>query len=240
MIKMKHLLATTMVLSSLTIMMGCQATTPSETINKNEVNLNDITYEDANKEEEVVVDYSKETNPIVTMNIKDYGTVKIELYPEVAPNTVNNFIELVENGFYDGLTFHRVINDFVIQGGDPLGNGMGGADYSIEGEFINNGHENYLSHEEGVISMARSYDVNSASSQFFIVTGSSTYLDGEYAGFGKVIEGMDIVNSVESVNVDESDKPLEDVVIESMKVDLKGIEYESPEKIIDKYVNNEE
>jgi len=227
--KLKNVLVTTMILSSLILMMGCQSRETVDKTNQNEVNLNEITFESSQTEEKV--NDSKESNPVVTMNVKDYGTVKIELYPEVAPNTVNNFIELVESGFYNGLTFHRVVNDFVIQGGDPLGNGMGGADYTIEGEFINNGHENYLSHEEGVISMARSSDANSASSQFFIVTGHSSFLDGQYAGFGKVVEGMDIIKSIEVVSVDESDKPLENVVIESMTVDTKGVDYDTSEKI---------
>ena len=235
--KFKNVLATTMILSSLTLMIGCQSRETVDTTQQNEVNLNEITFESSQVEEKV--DYSKETNPVVTMNVKDYGTVKIELYPDVAPNTVNNFIELVESGFYDGLTFHRVVNDFVIQGGDPLGNGTGDAGYNIEGEFIYNGYDNDLSHEEGVISMARSSDLNSASSQFFIMTETATHLDGGYAGFGKVIEGIDIVHEIEAVSVDENDAPLEPVVIESMTVDLKGIEYKTAEKIYNEYIQED-
>src|SRR5699024_10214642 len=131
--------------------------------------------------------------PVVTMVMEDGGEVDIELYPDIAPNTVNNFISLIEDGFYDGLIFHRVIHDFMIQGGDPDGDGSGGPRYSIEGEFTSNGHENNLKHEPGVLSMARTQDPNSAASQFFIVTGDGSHLDGDYAAFGKVIDGMDIV-----------------------------------------------
>lgn len=237
MMKIIKFLAGAIILYYLTSIMISQTKEAVTTAQQNEINLNEIKFEIPQIEEKV--NYSKENNPIVTMNIKDYGTVKMELYPEVAPNTVNNFIELVKSGFYNGLTFHRVVNDFVIQGGDPLGNGMGDAGYSIEGEFIINGHENYLSHEDGVISMARSSDVNSASSQFFIVTGNSTFLDGQYAGFGKVIEGMEFVKAIENVDVDDTDKPLTDVVIENMTVDTKGIDYVETEKIYPELFNDE-
>ena len=171
-------------------------------------------------------------NPIATIKIKDYGTVVAELYPDQAPNTVNNFIELSEKGFYDNLTFHRVINDFVIQGGDPDGIGTGGPGYSIKGEFASNGFEgNNLSHTDGILSMARSMDNDSAGSQFFIVTGDATYLDGEYAGFGKVTEGMDIVERLEKVETDESDKPTQDIIIESIEIDNNGYKASKVEKI---------
>lgn len=174
---------------------------------------------------------NKEDLPIATITIKDYGVVKAELYPNIAPNTVNNFIELSNSGFYDGLTFHRIIKDFMIQGGDPEGNGMGGPGYSIKGEFTNNDFVNNLSHKKGVLSMARTQDPNSAGSQFFIVTKDSLFLDNDYASFGQVISGMDIVSKIENVKTGDNDRPVKDVVIESIKVDTKGINYNSPEKI---------
>lgn len=170
-------------------------------------------------------------HPIVTMNVEGEGKVLIELYPDVAPNTVNNFISLVEDGFYDGLIFHRVIPGFMIQGGDPEGTGMGGPGYSIKGEFNSNDFANNLEHERGVISMARSQAPDSAGSQFFIMTDDSPHLDGDYAAFGKVIEGMDVVDKIVSVERDNADKPLEDQVIESMKIDLNGYEAVEPEVI---------
>ena len=136
------------------------------------------------------------SNPVVTFEMEDGGVIKAELYPEIAPNTVNNFISLVKKGFYDGLIFHRVISGFMIQGGDPKGIGIGGPGYSIKGEFTGNGFKNTLSHEKGVLSMARAGDPNSAGSQFFIVHEDSTFLDGQYAGFGSVTEGMDVVNKI--------------------------------------------
>lgn len=172
------------------------------------------------------------SNPTATIKIKDYGKIVAELYPEQAPNTVNNFIELAESGFYNNLTFHRVINDFVIQGGDPKGNGTGGPGYSIKGEFSDNGFDkNTISHTEGVLSMARSVDNDSAGSQFFIVSGDATYLDGQYAGFGKVVEGMDIVDEIETIETDENDKPLDDVVIESITIESNGYKANKATKI---------
>lgn len=171
-------------------------------------------------------------NPIAEIKIKDYGTITAELYPNYAPNTVNNFIELSKKGFYDNLIFHRVIKDFVIQGGDPNGTGTGGPGYSIKGEFSNNGYtKNSLSHTEGVLSMARSLDNDSAGSQFFIVSGEATYLDGEYAGFGKVIEGMDIVNKIENVTTDSNDKPERDIIIESISIKDNGYKFDDVEKV---------
>lgn len=174
---------------------------------------------------------SQENLPTATISIKDFGDVEVELYPNIAPNTVNNFISLANNGFYDGTTFHRVIKDFMIQGGDPDGNGTGGPGYSIKGEFTNNGFQNDLAHTEGVISMARSYMPDSAGSQFFIMTSTSPHLDGEYAAFGKVTDGMDVVREIENTETDSSDMPVNTVTIESVKVDTKGITYDSPEKI---------
>ena len=170
--------------------------------------------------------------PMATLKIKDYGTVTLELYPEMAPNTVNNFIALANSGFYDGLTFHRIISDFMIQGGDPNGTGTGGPGYSIAGEFAINGFEqNTLSHEVGVISMARTSAPNSAGSQFFIVSGEATYLDGQYAAFGKVTSGLDIIDKVQNVPTGPYDKPNTPVVIESLRVNTQGITYPQPTKI---------
>lgn len=170
-------------------------------------------------------------NPIVTMYLEKKGAVKIELYPEVAPNTVNNFLHLAGSGYYDGLIFHRVIRGFMVQGGDPDGTGMGGPGYSIKGEFSGNGFSNDLKHEKGVISMARSANPNSAGSQFFIMSGSSPHLDGQYAAFGRVIEGMEFVDMIEETKTNFADRPLEDQRIEKMTVETFGEEYPQPEKL---------
>lgn len=170
-----------------------------------------------------------EENPIVTMTMEDDEEITIELYPDVAPNTVANFISLIEDKFYDGLTFHRVIPDFMIQGGDPDGNGSGGPDYAIKGEFSSNGFDNDLKHDRGVLSMARSQDPDSAGSQFFIMTADSSDLDGDYAAFGKVSDGMDAVDDIVSVERNDADKPLEDQKIKQVKVDTKGYDYPEPE-----------
>ncbi|HCW54517.1 MAG TPA: peptidylprolyl isomerase [Clostridium sp.] len=169
--------------------------------------------------------------PIATIEVEDFGTIEAELYPEIAPNTVNNFISLANKGFYDNLTFHRVIKDFMIQGGDPNGNGMGGPGYAIEGEFTSNGFANSLKHTEGVLSMARTSNPNSAGSQFFIMTGVAPNLDGEYAAFGKVISGMDVVEKISEVKTDSHDKPEKNVVIKSIKVDTKGVDYPQPNTV---------
>lgn len=170
-------------------------------------------------------------NPIVTFEMENGDVFKAELYPEIAPNTVNNFISLVKQGFYDGLIFHRVIKGFMIQGGDPEGTGMGGPGYSIRGEFNSNGFKNDLAHEEGVLSMARTMMPNSAGSQFFIMHKNSPHLDGEYAGFGKVIEGMDVVNKIAESKTDRSDKPIEEQKIKKVTVDTFGEDYPEPEKM---------
>lgn len=176
------------------------------------------------------VDYASKVkeNPIVTITTNNDEKIVIELEPAVAPNTVANFISLVKEGFYDGLIFHRVIPDFMIQGGDPLGNGTGGPDYSIDGEFSSNGIDNSLKHERGVISMARSQDPNSAGSQFFIMVKEATHLDGEYAAFGKVIEGMETVDAIVAAERDGGDKPLEDQQMKKVEVDTKGFDYPAP------------
>ena len=170
-------------------------------------------------------------NPIVTITMENGDVMKAELYPEIAPNTVNNFISLVKKGFYDGLIFHRVISGFMIQGGCPDGTGMGGPGYSIKGEFRQNGFSNDLAHTEGVLSMARAMHPDSAGSQFFIMHKTSPHLDGAYAAFGKIIEGMDVVNRIASEDTDYRDRPLDDQRIASMTVDTQGQEYPEPEKI---------
>lgn len=170
-------------------------------------------------------------NPIVTFTMADGGVIRAELYPEIAPVSVNNFISLIQKNFYDGLIFHRVIKGFMIQGGDPNGTGTGGPGYSIPGEFAINGFENNLKHTEGVLSMARSMHPDSAGSQFFIMHKTSPHLDGQYAAFGKVIEGMDVVNKIAETATDYSDKPLEDQIMQSVTVDTFGVEYPEPEKL---------
>lgn len=170
------------------------------------------------------------SNPIVTIEIENGKTITAELFPEIAPNTVNNFISLIKKGFYDGLTFHRVIYGFMLQGGCPEGTGMGGPGYSIKGEFSGNGFKNELKHTEGVLSMARSMMPDSAGSQFFIMHKAAPHLDGQYAAFGKVTDGMDVVNEIAEVDTDFSDKPLDPQVIKKITVDTKGVDYSEPEK----------
>ena len=169
-------------------------------------------------------------NPIVTITMENGDVIKLELYPEIAPQSVNNFISLVNKNFYDGLIFHRVIRGFMIQGGCPDGTGMGGPGYSIKGEFAQNGFANDLKHTEGVLSMARSMMPNSAGSQFFIMHKNSPHLDGAYAAFGKVTEGMDVVNKIAETATDYSDRTLENQMMKSVTVDTFGVEYPEPEK----------
>ena len=169
-------------------------------------------------------------NPIVTIEMENGDIMKAELYPEIAPNTVNNFISLVKQGYYDGIIFHRVIRGFMIQGGDPQGTGVGGPGYSIKGEFSGNGFNNDLKHTPGVLSMARTMMPDTAGSQFFIMHETSPHLDGQYAGFGKVIEGLDVVNKIAAVATDYMDKPLEPQVMKKVTVDTFGVDYPEPEK----------
>lgn len=169
------------------------------------------------------------SNPIVTITMEDGKMMKAELYPDIAPNTVNNFISLVKKGFYNGLIFHRVIKGFMIQGGCPQGNGMGGPGYSIKGEFAQNGFPNNLKHTEGVLSMARAMSPNSAGSQFFIMHKAAPHLDGAYAAFGKITEGMDVVNAIAEVQTDYNYRPLKSQRIQTMTVDTLGQEYPEPE-----------
>jgi peptidyl-prolyl cis-trans isomerase B (cyclophilin B) len=168
-------------------------------------------------------------NPVVTIEMENGDIMKAELYPEIAPNTVNNFISLINHNFYDGVIFHRVINGFMLQGGDPDGTGMGGPGYSIKGEFTSNGFKNDLKHEPGVLSMARTMLPNSAGSQFFIMHKTSPHLDGDYAAFGKVIEGMDVVNKIAETATDWSDRPVEEQKMKKVTVETFGVDYPEPE-----------
>ena len=173
-------------------------------------------------------------NPVATIEIERYGTIVVELYPDQAPDTVASFISLANNGFYDGLTFHRVIAGFMIQGGDPLGNGTGGPGYSIKGEFMANGVKNTISHVPGVISMGRTQVFDSAGSQFFICVADCTYLDGQYAAFGKAISGLEVAIKISETRTNFYDKPLEDVVIQSIRVDTKGGDYSAFTKLAER------
>ena len=170
-------------------------------------------------------------NPIVTFEMENGDIIKAELYPEIAPNTVNNFISLVNKGYYNGLIFHRVISGFMIQGGCPDGTGAGGPGYSIKGEFTQNGFRNNLKHEPGVLSMARTMMPDSAGSQFFIMHKNSPHLDGSYAAFGKVSEGMDVVNKIAETPTDFSDRPLSPQRLKSVTVDTFGVDYPAPERV---------
>ena len=171
------------------------------------------------------------SNPIVTFEMESGGKMVAELYPEVAPNTVNNFISLIKKGFFDGLIFHRVIPGFMIQGGDPQGSGMGGPGYEIPGEFTANGFQNDLKHDRGVLSMARSSNPDSAGSQFFIMVDPAPHLDGQYAAFGKVIEGMEVADAIVSGKTDWNDRPRQKQVMKKVTVDTFGVEYPEPEKV---------
>ncbi|MGL5916020.1 MAG: peptidylprolyl isomerase [Culicoidibacterales bacterium] len=199
-----------------------------------------LTLQSQPTQEETQTSTSTETQPYVatenvptaTIEFADYGTVVAELYPEVAPNTVHNFIELAQSGYYDGLSFHRVIEGFMIQGGDPEGTGQGGPGYAIPGEFADNGYEApTLSHEVGVLSMARTQAPDSAGSQFFIVSGQASHLDGQYASFGKVVEGLEIVEAIQNVETNKSDAPKTPVIMTNVVIELNGYEPAPVEKI---------
>lgn len=173
----------------------------------------------------------EKSHPVATIELSNGKQIVMELYPEVAPNTVNNFISLANSGFYDGTIFHRVIPNFMIQGGDPEGTGTGGPGYSIKGEFTSNGVKNHLLHVRGVVSMARSNDLDSAGSQFFIVQADSEHLDNTYAAFAKVTEGMDVVDEIANLERDQNDRPTDPPVMTKVTVDTLGVEYPEPEKI---------
>ena len=200
--------------------------------NKKEEELLNINYNI--KENITTLDKYETNNPVVAMYIKDYGSVVMELYPDIAPNTVNNFISLIKSGFYDNNTFHRLVPGFVLQGGDPDGTGAGGPGYTIRGEFSDNGFENNLKHEKWILSMARSSDNDSAGSQFFIMLDKNDYLDGKYAAFGKVIDGYDAIDRIaknERVADSDSGKLAKNLVLKKTLVDLKGKEYPDVEKV---------
>lgn len=199
-------------------------------------NIKTENYDSSSNSSTPIVDV--ENLPIATIKVKDYGTIEAELYPNKAPNTVNNFIELANSGFYDGLTFHRVVEGFMNQGGDPKGDGTGGPGYSIKGEFSANGYNNNdLKHTTGVLSMARAKNPDSAGSQFFIMAGDAPSLDGQYAAFGKVINGLDVVEAINNTKVEinkatgEKSTPVTPIIIEEIRVDTKGVEYPEVEKI---------
>lgn len=220
--KLIKIISVLLIMTSL-LLVGCGSA-------NNKENSKTETIEKENNDEQAESE-SNDTLPIATITVEGYGDIKAELYPEIAPNTVNNFISLANSGFYNNLKFHRIIKGFMIQGGDPEGNGTGGPGYSIEGEFTSNGFANSLKHTKGVLSMARAQDPNSAGSQFFIMTGDAQHLDGDYAAFGKVISGLDIVEEIEKVKTGANDVPKEDIVIKSINVDTKGTEYKEPTKI---------
>ena len=230
--KSKILIVVGIILLILIILLACLIPQKSDEKKVYKENLLNINY-DVTGNEATLSSYDTK-NPVVAMYIENYGSVVMELYPDIAPNTVNNFISLVKSGFYDNNTFHRLVPGFVLQGGDPDGTGTGGPGYSIKGEFSNNGFTNNLKHTKGVLSMARSSDNDSAGSQFFIMLGTSTYLDGDYATFGKVIDGMDNIEKIESSEVVTSEatgKLKNNLIIKKAIIDLKGKEYSDVEKI---------
>jgi peptidyl-prolyl cis-trans isomerase B (cyclophilin B) len=230
--KNKNILIVIGIIVVVVLIIAAMFITPSEKTVTYEEELLGVNY-DVEGNETTLDNYDTE-NPVVAMYIENYGTIIMELYPDVAPNTVNNFISLIKSGFYDNNSFHRLVPGFVLQGGDPDGNGTGGPGYSIKGEFTSNGFENNLKHEKGIVSMARSSDNDSAGSQFFIMLDASSYLDGSYAAFGKVIDGFDIIEKIEDnekVSDSSSGKLQTNLVIKKTLVDLKGKEYAEVEKI---------
>lgn len=220
--KYLKLILITILMSSL-VLVGCGNTKSSTKEESDESIVKSESNDTASTKE-------SEHLPVATIIVDGYGTIQVELYPEIAPNTVNNFIYLANKGFYNNLKFHRIIKNFMIQGGDPKGDGTGGPGYAIEGEFTSNGFANSLKHTKGVISMARSQDPNSAGSQFFIMTKEASHLDGDYAAFGKIISGLDVLENIENVKTASNDAPKEDVIIKSITVDTKNLEYKEPNK----------
>ena len=214
----------------LLLALGCAAKAPAPSVDavKEAEPVAQAAPEETETKEETEVD---KTHPIATITMQDGGVIELELYPETAPESVKNFISLANGGFYDGLIFHRVINGFMIQGGDPEGRGTGGPGYSIKGEFAANGVNNNISHVRGVLSMARARSYDSAGSQFFIMHQDGTYLDGQYAAFGRVISGMDVVDKIAMTTTDSNDKPYKDQIMETVRVETWGVEYGEPEKL---------
>ncbi len=230
--KNKILIVVGIIVVVLIVLLACLIPQKNDEKKTYKEDLLNIDYDKTGNEAELS-SYDTE-NPVVAMYIENYGSVVMELYPDVAPNTVNNFISLVKSGFYDNNTFHRLVPGFVLQGGDPDGTGTGGPGYSIKGEFSNNGFTNNLKHTKGVVSMARSSDNDSAGSQFFVMLGTSTYLDGDYAAFGKVIDGMDNIEKIESseeVTSEATGKLKNNLTIKKAIIDLKGKEYSDVEKV---------
>lgn len=232
----KSYLVTILSILILTTLVACGDTDNSESTETDETPVETETVPEASEEDEddseTVDGYFPEVseNPVVTIVMETDEEITIELFPNYAPNTVANFISLINQEFYDGLIFHRVIDGFMIQGGDPLGTGLGGPDYAIAGEFTTNGFENPINHERGIISMARSQSRDSAGSQFFIVHQDAEHLDGQYASFGEVIEGMDVVDRIATVDKNQTDKPLDDEVMRTVTVETFGVDYPDPIK----------
>ncbi|MPM16138.1 hypothetical protein SDC9_62514 [bioreactor metagenome] len=231
--KMKKLLKLSLLLclSMSFFFAGCSTKT-KENKDNNSTNVNKASENSTSDMDKVAISEKgpNDKNPVATIQMENGKTIKIELFPDIAPNTVRDFLSLSTKGFYNGLTFHRVIPGFMIQGGDPKGNGTGGPDYSIFGEFNSNGFNNPLKHTRGVISMARSKNKNSAGSQFFIMHEDYPSLDGEYAAFGNVIEGLDAVDEIASVEKGANDKPVNDVKIKTITVETFGVNYKEVEK----------
>lgn len=231
----KVLLVIILMVAMAFLTVGC--TSEKDVTKENEVDTEKTDQGVANKEiteapvEEYGSEFATDHDPVVTMTLNSGQVIKIQLYPSVAPNTVNNFIALINDGYYDGLIFHRVIEGFMLQGGCPIGTGTGGPGYTIKGEFAANDFENNISHKPGILSMARSNDFDSAGSQFFIMHEESTFLDGQYAGFGKVIEGQNVVDEIAVTKTDYMDKPEEEVSMETVSVDLNGYDFVEPEKM---------
>ncbi|RFU69467.1 peptidylprolyl isomerase [Peribacillus saganii] len=219
----KHNLILAILAAVFFLLTGCGSDSEQGTDEKKPAS-DDKTEEQSNYPDDV------KSKPVVTISMEDGGKITLELYPDVAPNTVANFISLIEKDFYNGVIFHRVIPGFMIQGGDPEGNGTGGPDYSIAGEFSANDFENNLKHTRGILSMARTQEPNSAGSQFFIMVADAPSLDGAYAAFGKVLEGMDVVDEIVAAEHDGSDKPVHDQKIKTVEVDTKGYDYPEPER----------
>lgn len=229
--KNKLILVLMSVIALLVIVSGCGVDEERET-NKNNSNASGSSTEEPTSTPKLVVPDPEASHPVVTIEMDSGKTIKLELYPEVAPNTVNNFISLVNKGFYDGVIFHRVIPGFMIQGGDPDGKGTGGPGYSIAGEFASNGFQNDLKHTRGVLSMARAGDPDSAGSQFFIMHADSPSLDGDYAAFGKVTQGMEVVDEIAALPTDANDRPQKPLpTMKKVTVDTLGKEYPEPEKM---------
>lgn len=232
--KMNTKKITTIITASILVIVIIIASVSTKKVEKKGIkeDMLDINYEIEGNE--TTLEQYDTKNPVVAMYIENYGSIVIELYPDIAKNTVNNFIYLVKSGFYDNNTFHRLIKDFVLQGGDPDGNGTGGPDYSIEGEFSANNYKNPLKHEKGIVSMARSSSYNSAGSQFFIVLEDAPHLDGQYATFGKVIDGWNNIEQIimsERISDENSGKLQQNLILKKAIIDLKGKEYEQVKKI---------